>query len=218
MIAEQTEIRGRIDELKLSYDGYNRQLARLDITTERRERLEAETALLQEEIATLEKLAQLGRVEPDRGKVEALARDRIEVLRARMAEDPALVDFSGDERDQSSGEARALSWALGEDPLTRDLRLFLERPEHKDPSRTDRIVPGILVGTLENSADPNARANAAYDLGRLGISEAIPALAAALDDDPLVAEMALQSLRLFTDEQLSAAGLASEVLGRIREK
>jgi HEAT repeat protein len=218
MILSHTEIRSRIDELKLSYDGYTRQLGRLDITVERRGRLEAETALLREEIATLEKLVQLGRVEPDREVVESLARERLAALRVRMNDDPDLAELEDEERDQSSGEARALVWALGEDPLTRNLRLFLQSPEHADPSRTDRMVPGILIGTLENSLDPSARANAAYDLGKLGIEQAIPALSAALNDaSSMISQTALESLRLFTTEQLRAAGLDEAAMERIRE-
>ena len=108
MIVEQTQVRNRIDELKLSFSGYNRQLARQDITGERRERLESETQLLSEEIATLETLAQLGRVEPDRARIEAEVRSRVAHVRERIASDPDYRGIPEEMRDQASGELRAL--------------------------------------------------------------------------------------------------------------
>lgn len=217
MLVSQSDIRNRIEELKLSYGGYTRQLNRLDITDERCERLEIETGFLQEEIATLEKLAQLVRIEPDRSKVEASVRERLDAIRHRVSEDPSLAEFTQEERDQSSGESLALLWALGEDRLTQNARFLIQGHEHADPSRTDRMVPGILLHTLESGPNPDARANAAYDLGKLGVAQAIPNLAAALDDEPIVAEMALRSLRLFTDDQLEQAGLTKETLLRIKQ-
>ncbi len=217
MLVSQSYIRNHIEELKLSYGGYTRQLGRLDITSERRERLESENTLLQEEIATLEKLAQLVRVEPDRDKVEVAVRERLAEVRLRMSEDPSLAEFAQEERDQASGETRALTWALGEDRLTQNAQFLIKGHEHADPTRTDRMVPNILLHTLEQGPNADARANAAYDLGKLGVTQAIPGLVAALDDEPLVAEMALRSLLLFTDEQLRQAGLDDETLLKIKK-
>src|SRR3954451_3375533 len=112
MIVEQTQVRNRIDELKLSFSGYNRQLARQDITGERRERLESETQLLGEEIATLETPGQLGRVEADRTRFEAEVRSRVAHVRERIATDPDYSNVPEELRDQASGELRALVWAL----------------------------------------------------------------------------------------------------------
>src|SRR5205807_10568472 len=85
MIASQLEIRSHIEQLRLGQTGYTRQLAKLEISPERRERLEIDVRLAEEEIATLEKIAQLGRVEPDRAKVEAAMRERLLALRTRLA-------------------------------------------------------------------------------------------------------------------------------------
>ena len=220
MLVNQTEIRNRMEELKLSYGGYNRQLGRPDLTGDRRERLEAETALLAEELAALEKLAQLGRMEPDRGKVEAAVRERLDALGmggnvsgnidaapvgARHTS-PLPAPAEAD-RDLSSGEARALLWALGEDRLTRNARFLTEGREQSDPTRTDKMLPNILIHTLESGPSPEARASAAYELGKLRIEQAIHALAAALNDEPLVAEIALVALRTFSEEQLREAGV-----------
>src|SRR5207248_3302797 len=99
LIASQAEIRGRIEQVKLSDTGYRRQLALLNVSPERRERLETDVRLAQEEIATLETLAQLGRVEPDRGKVEVATRERLDAVRARMSSDPALSQLTPAELD-----------------------------------------------------------------------------------------------------------------------
>src|ERR1044072_4531152 len=118
MLASVNSIRGRIDQLRLSHTGYSRQLARLERSAERRARLENDTRLLDEEIATLERLANLQRSEPDAERVEAFVRERLLTLRAELAADPSLARFSEEERDQASGEVRGLLWALGEDALT----------------------------------------------------------------------------------------------------
>src|SRR5207248_2373450 len=107
MIASQSDIRNRIDQLKLSYDGYSRQIARPGISDERRERLETSVRLLEQEIATLEKLAQFGRLEPDRDKIVGSAQDRLALLRERMSGDPALDGYSQEERERTSGEVQA---------------------------------------------------------------------------------------------------------------
>src|SRR5438309_972922 len=91
MLVSQSDIRNKIEELKLTHSGYTRQLNRLDITPERRDRLESETALLQDEIAMLEKLAQVLRIEPDSNKVETSVRERLATVRQRLSEDPDLA-------------------------------------------------------------------------------------------------------------------------------
>ena len=216
MIVSQTEVRSRIEQIKLSYEGYMRQLGHLDLSAERKERLEVEVRLLQQELATLETLAQFGRVEPDRDKIEASVRERIDHLRERLAADPNLAVYTAEERDQSSGEIRALQWALGEDTLTLYTNELMKGHD-PDPSRTDRAMPGILIHALEEGPDIDTRASAAYDLGKLHIARGIPALAAALNDDPFVADLALRSLASFTDEDLAAANLDPSVRARITE-
>src|SRR3954469_23097703 len=91
MITNQAAIRSRIEQQKLSATGYSRQLTLLTISPERRERLETDVRLLQEEIATLEKVAQLERVEPDMERVEVAVRERLQAVRDRMSADPALT-------------------------------------------------------------------------------------------------------------------------------
>jgi HEAT repeat protein len=71
--------------------------------------------------------------------------------------------------------------------------------------------------TLEEAPGVEARASAAYELGKLGIAQAIPALAKALNDDPLVAEMALRALSMFGDVQLEEAGLPEELRAKARD-
>ena len=217
MIASQADIRSRIEQVKLSDSGYRRQLALLDVSSERRERLETDVRLAQEEIATLETLAQLGRVEPDRSKVEAAARERLDTVRARMSSDPALSQLTPEEQDMTSGEVRALLWALGEDKLTENMRILMAGRDRADPRLTDRALPTILMHTLEEAPGVEARASAAYELGKLGIAQAIPALAKALNDDPLVAEMALRALSMFGDVQLEEAGLPEELRAKARD-
>jgi len=212
----QAQVRSRIDQLTLSFEGYKRQLYHLDLSEERKERLQTEVRLLQEEIATLETLAQFGRVELDRDKIEAEVRSRLAHMRQRLASDPALHDYSADERDMASGEVRALQWSLGEDTLSLYTQELLKGHD-PDPSRTDRAMPGILIHTLEEGPDVDTRASAAYDLGKLHIAQGIPALAAALTDDPFVAELALKALASFSDDEISTAGLPDDVIAEIRQ-
>ncbi len=214
MIVSQAQVRSRIDQLTLGYEGYKRQLDHLDLSAERKERLQIEVRLLQEEIATLETLAQFGRVELDRDKIEAEVRSRLSHVRQRLASDPELQDYTVDERDMASGELRALQWSLGEDTLSLYTQELLKGHD-PDPSRTDRAMPGILIHTLEEGPDVDTRASAAYDLGKLHIAQGIPALAAALTDEPFVAELALQALASFSDGEISAAGLADDVIAEI---
>lgn len=214
-IVSHAEVRNRLEQVKLSYEGYKRQLDRLDLSAERRERLETDVRLLGEETSTLEKLAQLGRVEPDRANVQAAVEERLAALRERLSTDPSLSRYSAEARDMASGEIRALQWALREDKLT----LYTEelmKGHDPDPSKTDRAVPTILIHTLEEGPNVDARASAAYDLGKLHIVKAIPALATALDDDPFVAEMAFGALCRFTDEELAEAKLDGTLLERVR--
>jgi hypothetical protein len=170
--------------------------------------------LLREEIATLETLAQFGRVEPDRGKIATEVEKRLAIVRERLAGDPALAELSPEDRNLSSGEARALQWALGRDRLTQDTQEWL-RETAPDPVRLARRLPTLLTQALRESSDPGARASAAYDLGKLHFSEAIPALVQALEDRPEVAETALGALCAFDDNELLAAGLDREILERI---
>ena len=79
-----------IDELKLSYEGYKRQLSRPELSNERQERLKASVQMLEQEIGTLETLVQFGRVEADRAKIEAEVRERLDIVKQRLASDPAL--------------------------------------------------------------------------------------------------------------------------------
>ena len=119
MIVSQNEIRSRIEQLRLNYEGYRRQLSRLDLSGERRERLERDVQLLDNEIATLEKIAQVGRVEPDRARIEEIVRERLAVVHERFASDPATAHLTSQEHEAISGETRALMWTLREDTLTR---------------------------------------------------------------------------------------------------
>ncbi len=217
MLVSQSDIKNRIEELKLSLSGYSRQLQRLDISDERRERLGSDIVLLQEEVNALEALAQLGRVEPDREKVEVVVRQRIESLRAESAGDERLAALNEEERDQTTGEARALLWSVGEDRLTRNSRFLVEGREHSDPTRTDRAVPNILIHTLEEGPSPETRASAAYELGQLHIAQAIPNLVAALEDEPEVVEFALLALAKFTSEQLREAEVSSDLVEKIHK-
>jgi hypothetical protein len=213
MIVSHAEVRNRIDQIRLSYEGYTRQLNHLELSPERKERLENDVRLLKEELATLETLSQFGRIEPDRDKIEASIRDRLAHLRDRLAADPSLAPFTPEERDQSSGEIRALQWALGEDTLTIYTNELMKGHD-PDPSRTDRAMPTILIHALEEGPDIDTRASAAYDLGKLHIVQAIPALAAALSDDPYIADLALRALASFTNEELSAANLPGAVIAK----
>ncbi len=214
MIMSQGEIRNRIDHLNLSYKGYTRQLRRPDLSDDRRERLDVTVSLLKDEIATLETLAQFGRVEPDRDKIETEARSRLNIVRDKLADNETLVDLSPEERELTSGEIRALQWALGEDKLTQYTRDWAQATA-PDPARLSRNLPVLLSRAVKERSDPNARANAAYDLGKLHITEAIPALADALGDEAVVAEIALAALATFSDDELRSAGLGNDILLRV---
>ena len=63
---------------------------------------------------------------------------------------------------------------------------------------------------------PKARASAAYELGKLHILSAIPALAKALADEQLVADLAFNALCSFSDDELVAGGLPTQVLDQVR--
>lgn len=215
MIVSQNEVRARIDQLQLNYEGYRRQLSRLELSGDRRERLERDVLLIGEEIATLEKIAQVGRVEPNRDRIEEIVRERLAVLRDRLSADPSTAGLTPDERETISGEARALLWTLREDTLTR-YSDELAKGRGLDPGRTDRAMPTILMHTLRNGPNSEARASAAYDLGKLHIADAIPALADALRDDPMVAQLALGALTLFSDDELTAAGMAPAIVEQVR--
>lgn len=215
MIVSQNEIRSRIEQLRLNYEGYRRQLSRLDLSGERRERLERDVQLLDNEIATLEKIAQVGRVEPDRARIEEIVRERLAVVHERFASDPATAHLTSQEHEAISGETRALMWTLREDTLTR-YSDELARGRTPDPERTNRAMPTILTHTLRNGPNVEARASAAYDLGKLHVAQAIPALADALADDTLVAQMALGALARFSDDELTAAGMAPAIVEQVR--
>lgn len=212
----QNDVRNRIDQLKLSFDGYSRQLSRPGISAERRERLETSVRLLSEEMATLEKLSQFGRVEPDRDKIEAEVRSRLAVVRERLANDPELAEVAEEDRVFASGELMALQWAVGEDRLMQVTEEWATKMA-PNPTRLARSLPPLLAMTVRENPDPQARANAAYDIGQLHIVEAIPALADALADQEDIAETALNALCLFSDRELGAAGLDQDLLERISE-
>jgi acyl-CoA synthetase (AMP-forming)/AMP-acid ligase II len=93
MIVSQNEVRARIDQLQLNYEGYRRQLSRLELSGDRRERLERDVLLIGEEIATLEKIAQVGRVEPNRDRIEEIVRERLAVFKTpvRIAFLPSML-------------------------------------------------------------------------------------------------------------------------------
>jgi HEAT repeat protein len=215
MIVSQEAIKSRIEQLRLNHDGYRRQLAGLDLSSERRERLERDVQLLDEEITTLEKIAQVGRVEPDRARIEQIVRERLAVLHERFAADPATTRLTPQEREAISGEMRALLWAVREDTMTRYTD-ELARGRTPDPARTDRAVHDLLGHTLRNGPNIESRASAAYELGKLHITEGIPALIDALKDDALVAQMALGALARFSDEELTAAGMAPAMVEQVR--
>jgi hypothetical protein len=215
MIVSQIEVRSRIESLKMSESGYKRQLERLDLSPERREMLQDRIAISQSEVATLEKVAQLIRSEPDSEKVEAAVRDRLAVVRRRVDDAGHSADLPPEDRVRSAGEIRGLLWVLGEDELTLSMQRIMEDTNRKDPTRTDRALPSILLHRLTEAPDPEERANAAYEIGKLGISEAIPALLDALSDQGLVADVALRALAMFQEEELKNSGASDEVLRRI---
>ncbi|MDQ6695781.1 MAG: hypothetical protein M3014_15455 [Chloroflexota bacterium] len=216
----QNEIKSRIDQSRLSLQGYSRQLERADaggLSADRQARLSNDLRLVTEEIATLEKIAPLWRVEPDQTKIEAIIRDRLGALRGRMGADNELSGFTEAERDASSGEIKALVWVLGEDVLTLTMREMVKGHEHGDPERTNREMPRILIHQLQEAPDLDTRASAAYDLGKLGIKEGIAPLASALEEGGFVAEMALRSLCLFEPDDLKAVALEPRVMSLIED-
>lgn len=217
MIPTPTDIRSRIDHLRLSHDGYKRQVAHPGMSGDRVARLQSEIQIMSEEIATLEKLAHLARIEPDPAKIETMVRDRLATVRDALRNNPLLSDLSEQERDLTSGEIRAFVWALGEDAVTLGMQEMMRGHERSDPGRTERALPQILIHRLQEAPDADTRASAAYDLGKLHITSAIPSLANALQDDPFVAEIALRSLTLFTDDELQQANLSTDDFARIRE-
>jgi hypothetical protein len=213
MLADQGEVRKRIDELRLSSEGYKRQLRAQTLSGERRERLNVEVGLMEEEIATLEKIAQLGRVEEDREKIETIVRDRLDLLRERMAQDSALANLQSDQYEYTSGEFKALLWAVGEDLLTQNLRqvVHTHHLSRNDPAQAGQAVVDMLMRAVRDGRTVDMRTSAAYDIGRLHLVQALPQLAAALRDHPQVAEVALQALKSFSDDELREAGLTEEV-------
>ena len=170
--------------------------------------------MLEQEIGTLETLVQFGRVEADRGKIEAEVRERLDVVKQRLASDPALDGYTEEEREQTSGELKALEWALGQDRLVRDTQEWVRATEF-DPTRAERTVPALLDRLMRESDDVDTRANAMYDAGQLHIVAAIPALVAGLAEEPLVSETALGALSKFSDEELRGAGVDEDVLARV---
>ncbi|HKP53844.1 MAG TPA: hypothetical protein VJ183_14480 [Chloroflexia bacterium] len=220
MLADQNAVRKRIDELRLSCEGYKRQLRAQTLSGERRERLNVEVGLMEEEIGTLEKIAQLGRVEEDRGKIETIVRERLDVLRERMAQDNALASLQADQYEYTSGEFKALLWVVGEDLLTQNLRLVVRTHNlsKSDPAQATQAVADMLMRAVRDGKTIDMRASTAYDIGRLHIVQALPQLAAALRDHPQVAEVALQALKSFSADELSEAGLTEEVRGRVLGK
>lgn len=218
MILQPQEVRARIDQQKLSYNGYNRQLSNLSLSNERRERLEVEVEVLSEEIATLEKLLGVLRVELDGEKVEEIVRDRLAQVRQRLSEDATFGGLEEAQWENASGEARALLWALGEDILSVGMRVVLGKDGRMGPSRVDRALPNMLISGLRSrDSDPNARASAAYEIGVLHVVEAIPFLADALTEGGELAQIALLALARFSDGELSGAGLPGELIERIRQ-
>ena len=157
MLVSQNEIRSRIEQVKLGYEGYRRQLSRLNLEGERKERIETDVRLMQEELNTLETLAQFGRIEPDRDKIEAEVSSRLAILRDRMATDPDLALYTQEERDSSSGEICALQWSLGEDILTFYTQELMKGHD-PDPSRTDRACRPAYLSTPLKKARTPARA------------------------------------------------------------
>ncbi|MDQ3929786.1 MAG: hypothetical protein M3328_11660, partial [Chloroflexota bacterium] len=136
MIVEQAAIKSRLDELRLSYDGFTKQLSRPGLSPERAERLQYDLELLREEIVTLEKLHQLGRVEPDRSRVEAAVEERLDVVRERLGEEMRSLGIEPEAVGAISGEARALLWALGRDRLTLAMQEMSQNVPGRDPGRT----------------------------------------------------------------------------------
>jgi hypothetical protein len=209
MLRSAGEVRARIDQLRLSHDGYSKQLGRSVGSEERRERLQVEVASLADEMKTLETLLSVLRVEEDMEKVEVVVRDRLAHVRERLSE-------SGQEgMEGGSGEARALLWALGEDSFTASAQEA--GGARRGPAGAVEALPSILLSGLVSGTDPDARAYAAYELGVLHVTEAIPHLVDALAYRKPIHETALLALAHFSDEELEAAGVSPDVLKRIRE-
>ncbi len=143
MLASQGEIKNKIDQLKLGYDGYSRQLTRPTLDAGRRERLEIDVHLLSEEIATLEKLLQLGRAVDDRARIEEIARERLAEVRRALAQDDALSNLNEQEREYVSGEISALVWALGEDALTLGMAEMMRGRGQADPGKVGHVGPPL---------------------------------------------------------------------------
>ncbi len=216
MIVEQAAIKSRLDELRLSYDGFTKQLTRPGLSAERAERLRSDLEMLREEIATLEKLQQLARVEPDRTRVEAAVRERLEVVQERLGKEMRSVGLEPEAAGAMSGEARALLWALGRDRLTLAMQDMSQNVPGRDPGRTDRAIPNILLHALQEAPDAESRASAAYELGRLQLIEAIPSLVRAVEDpDSFVVDVALQALGYYPDEALREAQVSPVLIERV---
>ncbi|MDQ3706263.1 MAG: HEAT repeat domain-containing protein [Chloroflexota bacterium] len=216
MIVEQAAIKSRLDELRLSYDGFTKQLTRPGLSAERAERLHSDLEMLREEIATLEKLQQLGRVEPDRARVEAAVQERLEVVQERLLEEMRSVGLEAEAAGAISGEARGLLWALGRDRLTLAMQDMSQNVPGRDPGRTDRAIPNILLHALQEAPDAESRASAAYELGRLQLVEAIPSLVRAVEDrDSFVVDVALQALGYYPDEALREAQVSPTLIERV---
>jgi len=216
MLVSQNEVQARIEELRLGSSGYKRQLKLLDISPERRQRLEAEVVIREEESKTLEKIVQLGRVEEDREKIEAIVRERLEVLQSRLSADADKSGLEPDQYEYVSGEYKALVWALGEDALTKSLRHTpIAHRLTQDEEQSAQTVTAMLTRAIRDGRTVDMRASAAYDIGRLHLIEALPHLAAALRDDSMVADVALQALRAFSEAEMRDAGVADEVIRRV---
>lgn len=215
MLVSQNDIRNRIDELKLSQAGYAKQMNSAYTTAERRERLENDVRLLDEEIKTLEKIAQLGAADTDRDRIEQIVRERLTEMRTRLAADPALAPFPEEQRDLASGEVKALVWALGEDQITNAVREMVAGRERMSPRLTEKTLPTVLMQRLHNSPAADQRAMAAYELGKLRVLEAIPRLVSALNDDSLVADTAFGALTEFSAEELAEAGVPAHLSDQV---
>ncbi len=159
-------------------------------------------------------LAQFGRLEPDRDKIEAEVRSRLSILKERLANDPELAELAPEDRELASGALKALQWAVGEDRLTQYTEEWA-RETAPNPTRLERTLPALLALTVRENEDPKARANAAYDAGQLHLTETISALAEALTDQEEVAEMALNALCMFSDAELTEAGIDRTLLERV---
>jgi HEAT repeat protein len=217
MIVDQATIKSKLEEVRLSFEGFTKQLTRPDLSPERAERLQADLAMLRDEIATLEKLHQLGRLEPDRATVENAVEERLAVVRQRLEEETSSLNLEPQDLAAMSGEAKALLWALGRDNLTLAMQEMSQNVPVRDPERTERAVPNILLHALQEAPDAESRASAAYELGRLQVAEALPALVSAVEDrDPFVVDVALQALGYFSDEALSEAQISPSLIERVR--